>query len=118
LPWSAVFLPEEKRFAHRAQLREFVHDGGFCWRVPCPSLTAMADNTLDPNRSPAIFLEAGQPLGPLHANHNLIRSEGRGAFSHWNDHVYFSTSDNSSPCDNGRRYELIIPRGPKASKAA
>jgi glycosyltransferase involved in cell wall biosynthesis len=111
VPWAIALLPEGKKFARRAQLREFVHDGGFCWRASCPELTAIADTLHAPHRSTAILREAGQSLGPSHAAHNVIRSEGRGAFSHWSREVYMSTTDNSSPLENGRQYELVIPRG-------
>ena len=50
--------------------------------------------------------EDGCPMGPGHAGHSDIRRLGRGRFSHWGDSLYFSTSDNSDPRCNGRRYHV------------
>jgi hypothetical protein len=57
--------------------------------------------------SPRAVLEDGLPLaGPANALHEEIRRNGRGLFSFWQGHVYFSTSDNTDPRSNGRRYEI------------
>jgi hypothetical protein len=57
--------------------------------------------------STACVLENGVALpGPTNAPHNDIRHLGRGAYSFWHDHVFFSASDNSDPRTNGRRYEI------------
>jgi hypothetical protein len=73
-------------------------------------LEAVADNLEHPYRSPLQFFEDGRPLGPAHALHALIRSEGRGRFSHWGPQqvLLFSTSDNSDPNRNGRVYTIGI----------
>ncbi len=60
--------------------------------------------------SRAHVLEDGRPLpGPANALHDDVRSMGRGRFSFWYDYVYFSTTDNSDPRTNGRRYEIEYP---------
>ena len=59
-----------------------------------------------------VVLEDGRPLGPAHAVHATIREQGRGAFSHWLDQVYFSSSDGSDPRSNGREYVIEIPDAP------
>src|ERR1700730_2078962 len=46
--------------------------------------------------------ENGLLLGPAHSQHADIRSHGGGRFSHWNDVLYFSTSDGTDPRANGR----------------
>jgi hypothetical protein len=43
-------------------------------------------------------------LPHAHADHQLIRKHGKGAFSHWGSAIYLSTSDNSDPRANGRTY--------------
>jgi hypothetical protein len=48
--------------------------------------------------------ENGRLLGPAHTPHADIRSQGGGRFSHWNDSLYFSTSDGTDPRLNGRAY--------------
>ena len=62
--------------------------------------------------------EDGKELGPAHAAHDDIRSIGLGRFSHWENYVVFSASDNSNPRLNGREYFATVsrqPRGPTAS---
>ena len=73
-------------------------------------------DTLDRgNRSPLVLRENGTPLGPAHSGHNAIEEIGEGRYSHWLDdsrppreYLYFSTSDNSDPRSNGRRYSVSL----------
>jgi hypothetical protein len=61
----------------------------------------------DINGSSSIrLLEDDRYLGPSAADHESIRRQGGGCFSHWGSTVMFSTSDNSSPVSNGRTYTL------------
>jgi hypothetical protein len=55
------------------------------------------------------MLEDGKPLGPPHQEHPIIRNKGKGAYSHWGNGFYFSTSDNSDPRTNGRAYTIVLP---------
>ena len=88
---------------------------GACWLCYLGPLTEaallrnMADDDAAPDRSAVRLYEDGHPLGPAHAAHASIRSIGHGAFSHWKDALYFSTSDNSDPNLNGRQYALCYP---------
>jgi SAM-dependent methyltransferase len=60
--------------------------------------------------SPARVLENGMPLsGPANSLHEDIRKTGRGRYSFWHQYIYFSTSDNSDPLNNGRIYEIVYP---------
>ena len=94
----------------------FQLDSGTGWTARlhmAPALTALeaaADNLEHPYRSPLQLFEDGRPLGPAHALHALIRSEGCGRFSHWGPQqvLLFSTSDNSDPNRNGRVYTIGI----------
>lgn len=92
----------------------FEREIGRCWRVglntlpEAVKLAAMADDEAGPRRSTARVYEDGVPLGPPHALHATIRNAGSGAFSHWRDTLYFSTTDNSDPNLNGREYELRV----------
>ena len=52
--------------------------------------------------------EDGRLLGPRHAQHGAIVSEGGGLYSHWLHWVRFSSSDGSDPNANGRLYEVSI----------
>jgi pectate lyase len=60
------------------------------------------------NASPLELLEDDRPLGPAHTVHDTIREDGRGGYSHWRGGLYFSTSDNSNPETNGRRYAIRV----------
>ena len=60
-----------------------------------------------------MLTEDGRPLGPRHAAHHAIRLEGRGRYSHWEQTLYFSTSDGSDPRTNGRLYAVSVQ--PEAS---
>ncbi len=60
--------------------------------------------------SPLTLYEDGLQLGPPHTGHDVIRSVGKGGFSHWKSlGIWFSTSDNSSPNSNGRHYTYREP---------
>jgi len=54
--------------------------------------------------------EDDREIGPGHASHEEIRSKGAGRYSHWGKELYFSTSDNSDPRSNGRRYRVAEVR--------
>jgi hypothetical protein len=52
--------------------------------------------------------EDGRLLGPAHSQHADIGSKGGGRFSHWNDWLYFSSSDGTDPRANGRGYTASV----------
>ncbi|MBV8755458.1 MAG: glycosyltransferase [Hyphomicrobiales bacterium] len=108
--WALEYLPEPLR--HRAYLRidAPAHDTGHAWIMPVPKLKPLGDDAEDPRRSRLVVLEDGKPLGPPHTSHEIVRSKGGGAFSHWEGRIYFSASDNTDPACNGREYVAIIPR--------
>lgn len=53
--------------------------------------------------------ENERDLGPAHVLPDAVANNGYGSFMHWNDIIYFSTSDNSDPNTNGRQYSIIAP---------
>jgi len=65
------------------------------------------DTISDLRRSRLILFEDGRPLGPPHQPHGQISSLGDGRYSHWNNFILFSASDNSDPRTNGRHYHAI-----------
>lgn len=86
---------------------------GRAWYVELPpGWEDAADDVDHPQRSAAVLLEDGRPLGPAHSIHATIRERGGGAYSHWLDLVYFSTSDGSDPRTNGREYAIERPGSP------
>ena len=57
---------------------------------------------------PLVLFEDDFPLGPSDALHEAIRNEGRGLYSHWNGHLYFSSSDGTDPRSNARVYSYRV----------
>jgi hypothetical protein len=90
------------------------HEQGFCYTVALE--TPMEPDTAAAAQSSCLrVLEDGRPLGPAHAMHQAIRDTGGGAYSHWSGNadgtqpmLFFSTSDNTDPRTNGRKYEWAI----------
>ena len=83
------------------------HRRGFTYVVRVPQLQGASDDGDHPDRSPWVLLEDGTPLGPPHSLHEPIENVGLGRWSHWQDSVMFSTSDNTDPRANGRGYRLV-----------
>jgi hypothetical protein len=87
---------------------------GNCWEVDlsdsidAADLAAVADDVGHWERSPLRLFENGEPLQPAHALHFRIRRDGAGGYSHWQKRLLFSTSDNSSPNENGRVYSFDL----------
>jgi magnesium-protoporphyrin IX monomethyl ester (oxidative) cyclase len=77
---------------------------GLCFTATIKVAKSVGDSCQAPQRSPTRLYENGQPLGPAHAQHNHIRTLGGGLYSHWEENIFFSTSDNSDPASNGRTY--------------
>lgn len=101
--------PEPAGLTTLALRPPFQHAGGHCWQADLSRLAAdRGDSMAEPQRSPLRLLENGERLGPGHSVHDTIRSTGRGRYSHWGQTLYFSTSDNSDPNSNRRRYEVKV----------
>lgn len=94
-----------RRILRGADIRR---ESGHCWLVDLPTSIASGDNAASPIRSTLELLEGGKSLGPPHSAHDLIRQHGQGAFSHWQNALFFSTSDNSDPRSSGRRYSVVV----------
>lgn len=91
--------------------RPYYKVGDFAFESNTLSYKGMADEPAAPQRSPMILYEDGKPLGPPHSSRADIAKLGRGRFSHWIDVGYiFSSSDNSDPNSNGRKYRAALPK--------
>jgi radical SAM protein with 4Fe4S-binding SPASM domain len=86
----------------------FQNQGGNAWWISLPKYAAQSDNIENPKRSKLVLLENGRPLWLSHTIHDTIRSLGSGCYSHWQDYLIFSTTDNSDPNTNGHRYEIAF----------
>ncbi|MEA2883158.1 MAG: hypothetical protein QOH32_2414 [Bradyrhizobium sp.] len=84
---------------------------GFGFQSVTMSYKYLGDAPFAPTRSPMILYEDGKRQGPPHSSHEDISKLGLGRFSHWHDAGYiFSSSDNSDPNHNGRRYWAVLPK--------
>lgn len=88
------------RAAHPSEMKNFLHNGGHCYTAPIDGRIASDCDGL----SHVCVFEDGEPLPAPHADHQAIRDKGLGRYSHWAGDIFFSTSDNSDPRTNGRRY--------------
>jgi SAM-dependent methyltransferase len=84
-----------------------VADGGSAWLTTLPANAGTSDSSDHPQRSTLVLFEDDEPLVPAHTPHDRIRAHGRGAYSHWHNTLYFSTSDGSDPRVNGRLYRAF-----------
>jgi len=80
--------------------------GPYGYSLPVGTNRLSQTETFD---SPAILLEDGRAIGSGNAVHADIGTKGSGLFSFWKGNLYFSTSDNSDPRTNGRKYTLRLP---------
>ena len=83
-------------------------ESGHCWWVELAAEIPDGDNPDYPPNSCLHFFEDGRELGPAYVWHEEIRKLGGGRYSHWGRKLYFSTSDNSSPLENGRSYSVLV----------
>ena len=81
----------------------FLPETGHCWLGFTP-IDADYDDLEHGRRCPVELWEDDSVLGPAHLVHSAIRETGKGGFSFWRNMLYFSTSDNTNPNTNGRRY--------------
>ena len=86
--------------------RPFARRAGHAWNAKIPEHTATADDTTDPQRSRMMLFEDGMPVGFAHQTHSAIEQHGGGRYSHWQDSLVFSATDNSDPNTNGRTYAV------------
>ena len=89
-------------------------NGGHAYVVAVPHRAfpyeVHSDDINDGLRSRLRLYEDGVQLGPAHTAHVSIRDHGHGTFSHWSGSLVFSSSDNTDPRTNGRRYTAAVPR--------
>jgi hypothetical protein len=88
------------RVKHPRPLSDVAAESGYCYVAAVdPRIASDAESV-----SRVQVYEDGVPLPSPHSGHDVIRHIGRGAFSHWNGAIYFSSIDNSDPRTNRRLY--------------
>ncbi len=101
-PGIRRILRAKLRRPFHGTLVDFQPEQGYCYLSRLPA-ALLSDRE---SFSCLQAFENDQPLGPPHAPHDDVRQMGGGRFSHWGDQLFFSTSDNSDPRINGRRYSV------------
>jgi hypothetical protein len=92
-------------------------EDGNCWIFEIgqtdlgSELSSVSDDVGHWLRSPLRLFEDGNALGSPHTLHFRIRVDGGGSYSHWQDRLLISTSDNSNPNINGRSYTIGFTGG-------
>jgi hypothetical protein len=82
----------------------------FVYVVRADRLREFEDADEANQKSPIILYEDDKPLGPPHSAHHDIEQLGQGRYAHLKDQgILMSTSDNSDPRTNGRRYYFVVP---------
>lgn len=81
---------------------------GNCWIAALPPGIQRGAQEGTFQRSDLRLFEDGIELGPGSASHVAVRRLGAGAFSHWGNDLYFSSSDNSNPKRNRRKYVALV----------
>ncbi|MHB8974079.1 MAG: hypothetical protein ACYC3X_27905 [Pirellulaceae bacterium] len=110
---SRVAAEQSRRDTGPLDLATIQPEQGYCYTVlvqaPC------APDSQAGTQSFLRLLEEGRELGPAHSMHQTIRESGGGTYSHWagdaraeKQILYFSSSDNSDPRTNGKKYEWVI----------
>ena len=101
-------IPPSEKIALR---RPFFKVEKFAFVATTPELSASADSLRDNGRSHILLYEDERLLGPAHTTpHAEIARMGRGRFSHWDDIIVFSASDNTDANANSRTYWAVLPK--------
>lgn len=88
----------------------FQHEIGQAWLFKLPQFVDQADTATKQSFSKLMLFEDGVMLQHNHTLHSVIRDSGKGTYSHWNEHLLFSSTDNTDPNTNGRKYEIAFAK--------
>jgi hypothetical protein len=89
--------------------RPFVHHSGHAYYVSVPHLYEQANKNDGIQRSQYILCENGFAIGQPHAMLDDMQKKGGGIYNHYMNNFLFSSSDNSNPNRNRRRYTIVAP---------
>ena len=109
-PAGRSTVPPPVENARRLRRFEKPWPDRFVYTVRAERLREFEDADEDDQTSPVILYEDDKPLGPSHSDHFEIEKIGQGRYAHLKGHgILMSTSDNSDPRTNGRRYYAVVP---------
>ncbi|MCC6953491.1 MAG: glycosyltransferase [Deltaproteobacteria bacterium] len=106
LPLRKALLKLFARDVRSVSLAGFRHDRECCFLADVPAIHGFAD-VVGRHGEHSMFFEETTQL-TLHAPHDDIRRYGRGRMSHWETQIFLSTTDNTDPNHNGRRYRVVL----------
>src|SRR6516162_5917456 len=69
--------------------------GDYGYKVSLPQLMQLGDTEDNMQRSRTVMCEGDLRMGPGHTPHAEIATKGLGRFSHYQDEIIFSSSDNT-----------------------
>ena len=117
-------VAEEYRIEGVVDTAQATHETGHAYMAPLPASAGPPDSPFGSVSALRVF-ENERELGPAHSQHQAIRDEGKGRFSHWSGNesgepqsLYFSASDNSDPTTNGRVYKWVLSVDPERVRQA
>jgi glycosyltransferase involved in cell wall biosynthesis len=85
-----------------------MHENGFCYLYQFKTNAGKIFSRFTLYKNSEI-LENSQTLDIKDSSHDDIRSIGMGRYSMWSDCIYFSSTDNSDPRYNKKRYTVSVP---------
>lgn len=99
--------------------KPFQREQGHCWQIRLSEYEASADTGEKPQQSMLALYENDRQIGAAHSIHSHIREYGQGRYSHWGQYLYFSSTDNTDPNKNGRKYSVKVsqPLSPEELKS-
>lgn len=110
------YIPAQKPLGIMVEpLADFKQAPGFSYRAISYMLASHVDASEDNMRAPVVVYEDKTALGPARSYIRDVQAIGKGHFAfvrYGQDpraFVVFSTSDNTDPRTNGRRYWLVLP---------
>jgi uncharacterized repeat protein (TIGR01451 family) len=98
-------------FYGKIDATKITFDQGNAYAISTQFFGINGDSTNDPVGSSLLLYEDGVMIGPAHTPLDAIRVTGRGEYLHWQNTLYFSTSDNTDPRTNGRSYTFTVVGG-------
>lgn len=112
--FKMTYVPPPQQPRERIWLTgPFIHAGGAAYIAELPRFNDLADSNDEPFQSPLILQENELPIGSAHERHSDIATLGGGRYSHWKDQgLVFSSSDNSDPNQNWKRYSVVRDQTP------
>lgn len=88
--------------------KPFQHRNNYAWSIDLPQFKDYSDSVEYPKKSKLMLFENDIPVGFAHIPHSHIEQHGGGRYSHWNEQLIFSATDNSDPNINDKKYSICL----------